>query len=64
MTKEIEIEENEGLLMISIWVFVVCLAIPVLLGYDIALIFTEWVNSKYDIMVKRRQEEEEAQECQ
>jgi hypothetical protein len=46
--------------MNSIWIFLVCLAIPVLLGYDIALVFTEWINSKYESMMKDREELEEA----
>jgi hypothetical protein len=44
--------------MISIWVFLVCLAIPFLLGYDIVKIFNEWVHSKYEIMIQKREEGE------
>jgi len=44
--------------MISIWVFLVCLAIPPLVGYDLVKTFSEWVNSKYEIMIQKREEGE------
>jgi len=42
--------------MISIWVFLVCLAIPVLIGYDIVKVSTDWLESRYKITIRERKE--------
>jgi hypothetical protein len=48
--------------MISIWAFLVLLAIPIIAGYDFVKLSTEWLESKTE-MRPEGYEDEECEEC-